>query len=267
MKILTVIQARMSSTRLPRKVMLPILGKPLLIRMIERVGTAELIGKIVVATSTNPEDDKIEELCMENNISCFRGHLTDLLDRHYQTGKSFGADAVVKIPSDCPLIDPQIIDRVLKFYIDNPDKYDFVSNLHPATYPDGNDVEVMSFNALEKAWKESNKQLEREHTTPYFWENPDKFRIGNVVWETGMDYSTTHRWTIDFEADYQLIKKVYEELYKNNSVFGLYDILKLLQENPDIAEINQQYLGKYWYENHLDELTNIEEYKNKITKK
>ena len=267
MKILTVIQARMSSTRLPRKVMLPILGKPLLIRMIERVGTAELIGKIVVATSTNPEDDKIEELCMENNISCFRGHLTDLLDRHYQTGKSFGADAVVKIPSDCPLIDPQIIDRVLKFYIDNPDKYDFVSNLHPATYPDGNDVEVMSFNALEKAWKESNKQLEREHTTPYFWENPDKFRIGNVVWETGMDYSTTHRWTIDFEADYQFIKKVYEELYKNNSVFGLYDILKLLQENPDIAEINQQYLGKYWYENHLDELTNIEEYKNKITKK
>jgi len=267
MKILTVIQARMSSTRLPGKVMLPILGKPLLVRMVERVQSAKLIGQLVVATSTNPEDDKIEELCKENNISCFRGHLTDLLDRHYQAGKSYGADAVVKIPSDCPLIDPQIIDRVLKYYIDNSDQFDFVSNLHPATYPDGNDVEVMSFNVLEKAWKEATKQLEREHTTPYFWENSDKFRIGNVEWETGKDYSTTHRWTIDFEADYQFIKKIYEELYKNNSVFGLYDILKVLQEKPDIAEINQQYLGKYWYENHIDELANIDEYKNKITKK
>jgi len=267
MKILTVIQARMSSTRLPGKVVLPILGKPLLIRMIERVQSAKLTGILIVATSTNYDDDQIYKLCNDHNIQCFRGHLTDLLDRHYQAGKKFGADAVVKIPSDCPLIDPQIIDRVIKYYIDNSDKFDYVSNLHPATYPDGNDVEIMSFNALERVWKEAARPLEREHTTPYFWENPDKFKIGNVVWESELDYSTTHRWTIDFEEDYQFIKKVFKELYPNNPNFGLYDILELLKDKPEIATINRKHVGKYWYENHLNELTNIDEYKNKITKK
>ena len=254
MNIVTIIQARISSTRLPGKVLLPVLGEPLLIKMVERVRSVKLTGQIVIATSTNNEDDKIEELCSENNLIYFRGDLTDLLDRHYQAGKNFGADAVVKIPSDCPLIDPQIIDRVLKYYIDNSDKFDFVSNLHPASYPDGNDVEIMSFSALEKAWKESTKELEREHTTPYFWEK-------------GLDYSTSHRWTIDFEEDYLFIKKVYEELYKNNPAFGLYDILNLLGQKPEIAEINQKHTGKYWYENHLEELTHIDEYKNKISKK
>lgn len=267
MNIVTIIQSRMTSTRLPGKILLPVLDKPLLLRMVERVQKAECIGQLVIATSKKHEDDKIKDLCDENNLTCFRGHLTDLLDRHYQAGKKFNADTVVKIPSDCPLIDPKIIDKVLKFYIDNSDGFDYVSNLHPATYPDGNDVEVFSFKALEKAWKESTKKLEREHTTPYFWENPHKFRIGNVEWETGYDYSTTHRWTIDYEKDYQFIKKVYEELYKNNPLFGLDEILQLLKDKPEIAEINKKYLGKYWYENHLEELTHIEEYKTKLNKK
>lgn len=263
MKIVTIIQARMSSTRLPGKVMLPVLGKPLLIRMIERVKQSKFIGELVVATSKNSEDDQIELLCLENNLNCFRGHLTDLLDRHYQAGKFYNADAVVKIPSDCPLIDPHVIDAVIKYYIDNSDKYDYVSNLHPATYPDGNDVEVISFSALEKAWKEAKKDFEREHTTPYIWENPDKFKIGNVTWETGLDYSTVHRWTIDFEEDYQFIKRVYEELYEPNYPFGLYDIINLLKQKPEIYEINKKYIGKYWYENYLDELKNIDDYKKK----
>jgi spore coat polysaccharide biosynthesis protein SpsF len=267
MRILTVIQARMSSSRLPGKILLPILGKPLLLRMIERVQKTELIGRLVIATSTNTDDDEIENLCAANNLICFRGHLTDLLDRHYQAAKKFGADAVVKIPSDCPLIDPKIIDEVLKYFMDNSGQFDFVSNLHPATYPDGNDVEIFSFAALEKAWREAGKQLEREHTTPYFWENPDKFKIGNVAWETGLDYSSTHRWTIDFEEDYKFIKKVYEELYENKPDFGLYDILNLLEDKPEIADINKKYLGKYWYEKHLDELNHIDEYKDKLKTK
>lgn len=257
----------MSSSRLPGKVMMPILSKPLLLRMIERVQIAKFAGQLVIATSTNSDDDEIERLCGSNNLICYRGHLTDLLDRHYQAAKKIGADAVVKIPSDCPLIDPQIIDEVIKYFIDNYDKYDFVSNLHPATYPDGNDVEIFSFTALEKAWMEADKQLEREHTTPYFWENPDKFKIGNVVWKTGFDYSTTHRWTIDFEEDYQFIKKVYEELYENKPDFGLYDILNLLGSKPEIGLINNKYLGKYWYEKHLDELKHIDEYKDKLKNK
>lgn len=257
----------MSSTRLPGKVLLPILGKPLLVRMIERVAASEFAGEIVVATSINKDDDEIEKLCGQEKIKCFRGHLTDLLDRHYQAGKKFGADAVVKIPSDCPLIDPKVIDKVLQFYINNSDKYNFVSNLHPATYPDGNDVEVISFETLEKTWKEADKNFEREHTTPYIWENPDKFRIANIEWETGLDYSTSQRWTIDFEEDYHLIKKIYEELYPNNPTFSLNEILDLLKRKPEIASINQKYIGKYWYENYLDELKHIDEFKNKSSQK
>jgi spore coat polysaccharide biosynthesis protein SpsF len=255
----------MSSTRLPGKVMLPILGKPLLIRMLERVQAAKFIGRLVVATSTNKDDDEIENICSNENIFCFRGHLTDLLDRHYQVAKLYNADAVVKIPSDCPLIDPSVIDRVLDHYVKS-DKFDLVSNLHPATYPDGNDVEIMSFSALECAWKDAVKDYEREHTTPFIWEHDDHFAIGNVEWETGLDYSASHRWTIDFPEDYEFIRKVYEELYPENKAFGLTDILNLLQRKPEIAEINQQYLGRYWYENHLDELTHIDEFKNKVKK-
>ncbi len=266
MRIVTVIQARMSSTRLPGKVMLPILGKPLLIRMIERVQAAKLIGQLVVATSINTEDDEIENLCNENKIICYRGHLTDLLDRHYQVGKLYNANAIVKIPSDCPLIDPGVIDKVLDHYI-NSEELDYVSNLHPATYPDGNDVEIFSFEAIECAWKDANKDFEREHTTPFIWENQDYFSIGNVTWETGYDHSTSHRWTIDFPEDYEFIRKVYEELYPINPTFSLTDILNLLNQKPEIGEINSQYLGKYWYEEHLDELNNINEYKNKISKK
>ena len=263
MKIVTIVQARISSTRLPGKVMLPVLGKPLLIRMLERVTAANLIGQLVVATSTNSEDDEIERLCIDEKIACYRGHLTDLLDRHYQVAKMYGADAVVKIPSDCQLIDPVIIDKVLRRFIES-DEYDFVSNLHPATYPDGNDVEIMSFGSLECAWKDAIKDYEREHTTPFIWEHRDVFSIGNVVWETGLDYSSSHRWTIDFPEDYEFILKIYEHLYRGNPSFGIKDILDLLKQKPDISLINSRYLGRYWYENHLDELTNIDEYKIKI---
>ncbi len=263
MKIVTVIQARMSSTRLPGKIMLPILGKPLLLRMIERVRQAKQTGQLIIATSINKDDDEVEEFCTTNNLACYRGHLTDLLDRHYQVAKKHLADAVVKIPSDCPLVDPQIIDKVIQHYVKS-EELDFVSNLHPASYPDGNDVEIMSFDSLECAWKDATKNYEREHTTPFIWENGDVFKIGNVVWETGLDYSTSYRWTIDFPEDYEFIRKVYEELYPHKPNFSINDILLLLNEKPEIAEINSQYLGKYWYENHLDELTNIDEYKNKL---
>lgn len=243
--------------------MLPLLGKPLLIRMIERVISAQHVGDVIIATSTNPDDDEIEKLCVQNNLICFRGHLTDLLDRHYQVAKQFNADAVVKIPSDCPLIDPKVIDKVIGHYVSS-DEFDFVSNLHPATYPDGNDVEIFSFESLECAWKDATKDYEREHTTPFIWEHQDVFSVGNVTWETGYDYSSTHRWTIDFPEDYEFIRKVYDELYSTNPAFSLNDILTLLKQKPEIAEINQQYLGKYWYEDHLNELTHIDEFKNKI---
>jgi len=263
-KIVTVIQARSGSSRLANKIFLTLTGKPLLYRMFERVAASELKGTIVIATTTESSDDNVESFCKDHKINIYRGHQTDLLDRHYQAAKIFSADAVIKIPSDCPLIDSKVIDKVIQFYLSNINNYDYVSNLHPATYPDGNDVEIMSFNALEKAWNNAEREFEREHTTPFIWENPDKFRIGNVLWETGFDYSMTHRFTIDYPEDYEFIKKVYDELYPKKPDFSLEDILNLLNENKEIKKINSKYNGVNWYRNHLNELKTITSNQTKI---
>ena len=264
LNIVTVIQARTGSSRLPNKILLPLSNAPILYRMYERVAASKLKGTIVIATTTDKSDDQVEELCKDYQLNCFRGHPTDLLDRHFQAAILLNADVVVKIPSDCPLIVSNIIDKVLQFYLDNSDKYDYVSNLHPATYPDGNDVEIMSFEALKNAWENAKLELEREHTTPYFWENLDKFRIGNVVWESGLDYSMSHRFTIDYEKDYNFIKQVYDELYPINNKFTLKDILDLLERKPEIKKLNEEYCGVNWYRNHLSELKTITSDQTKI---
>lgn len=256
--IVIVIQARMGSTRLPGKVMLPLAGKPLLVQMVERVQSAALATTVVVATTPAYEDDVIEFLCLEQGFHCFRGHPTNLLDRHYQAGLAFGATAVVKIPSDCPLIDPNVIDKVLTFYANHRTEYDFVSNLHPASFPDGNDVEVIPMDVLETAWSEAQKPHEREHATPFIWDNPERFRIGNVRWESSLDYSMTHRWTIDYPEDYAFIEAVYQALYPRNHLFTLNEILALLRERPDIAALNSHYAGVNWYRNNLSDLKTID---------
>jgi spore coat polysaccharide biosynthesis protein SpsF len=255
--IVAVVQARMTSTRLPGKVMMPLCGKPLLTRMVERVKRSVLCTQVVVATTDSASDDVIQELCLSENMACFRGHPEDLLDRHYKAALACKADLVLKIPSDCPLIDTGIIDKVITFYLDHKDAYDYVGNLHPASYPDGNDVELMTFDALERAWKQAARTLEREHTTPYIWENPKLFRIGEVLWENGKDFSKSHRWTIDYPEDYAFIKKVYDELFDANPNFGLQEIINLLEKRPDIFKINGKYAGEYWYKNHIDELKTV----------
>ena len=261
-RIVTVVQARNASTRLPGKIFLPLMGKPLLIRMVERVQAAKMAGDVVVATTTDSIDNKTYDLCRDNNIPCYRGHPEDLLDRHFQCAKSYGADAVLKIPSDCPLIDPAIVDRVIEKYLCN--QVDYVSNLHPPSYPDGQDVEVVSFPALEKAWLESSQDFEREHTTPYLWERPDEFRILNVEWESGQDLSMTHRLTIDYPEDYEMIKLIYENWFPKNPRFGLPDIMQLLQEKPEIQQINAKYAGVNWYRHHLDSLKTIQAEQTKL---
>jgi spore coat polysaccharide biosynthesis protein SpsF len=153
MRTVVVIQARVGSTRLPGKVMMPLAGRPLLFRMIERVLAARTPSDVVVATTADRGDDAIVEIAEAAGVSCVRGHPTDLLDRHYAAGLASRADVVVKIPSDCPLIDPGVIDRVIGYYETRADSADFVSNLHPATYPDGNDVEVVPIGVLEAAWR------------------------------------------------------------------------------------------------------------------
>jgi spore coat polysaccharide biosynthesis protein SpsF len=260
-----VVQARMSSSRLPGKVMMPLLGESLLSRMIERLKMIRHKALVVIATSEESADDVIEQEANRIQVPCFRGNLNNLLDRHYQAGKKYNADIVLKIPSDCPLIDPQVIDQVLDFYFDHPGEFDYVSNLHPATFPDGNDVEIMTMACLERTWLEASKTLELEHTTPYIWENHQDFRIGNVIWDTGKDYSMSHRFTIDYEADYLFINRVYEELYPAKHDFSCNDIISLLEQKPEIYQINARYAGVNWYRNHIDELKTISSDQTKLT--
>ena len=265
MKKLIIIQARLGSSRLPRKVMMPLKGSPLLLRMIQRVTAAKVDCDLLVATTTNPEDDAIRDLCQKFNISCYSGHPIDLFDRHYRAALREKADVVIKIPSDCPLIDPRVIDKVVRYYEDHADQYDFVSNLHPATYPDGNDVEVMPFDILKIAWREAARLLEREHTTPFIWEHPERFRIGNVQWEAGKDFSMSHRWTIDYPEDYIFIKKVYDHLCTADSpVFSIYDILELLKQEPILPFLNAKFAGVNWYRHHLHELKTVTSKETKI---
>jgi len=256
-KSLIIIQARRGSTRLPDKILMPLAGEPLIYRMYERVKESKSNSEIVIATTTNSEDDIVCELCLKKSIKYFRGHPTDLLDRHYNAAIESDADIIAKIPSDCPLIDPEIINKVFGYYFENRNKFDYVSNLHPATYPDGNDVEIFTFEALKNAYENATKNFEREHTTPYFWENRKKFRIGNYEWETGLDYSKSFRFTIDYPEDYDFIKRVYDELYRKETFFGVNDIINLIKQKPEIYDINKKYLGEYWYKNHLGELKNI----------
>lgn len=256
-RIVTVVQARTGSTRLPNKVLRPLAGKPLLARMVERVLAAELAGTVVVATTVESSDDPIIDLCRSEGFQYYRGSVDDLLDRHYQTALIHEAETVIKIPSDCPLIDPRIIDRVIACFLGQKREYDYVSNLHPATYPDGNDVEVMTMGALETACREATRPLEREHTTPFLWERAERFRIGNVEWEKGLDYSMSHRWTVDYEEDYRFIAAVYEALYPGNPLFSLDDILAYLAANPEVEALNSHLAGVNWYRHHLDELKTV----------
>ena len=257
--VLIVVQARVGSTRLPGKVLMDLGGKPLLARILERLERVRTPSRVVVATTTDRQDDSIVALCRGLGIEAFRGHPSDLLDRHYQAAVAFGAHRVAKIPSDCPLIDPEVVDRVLARFARGD--CDYASNLHPASYPDGNDVEVIRTAALQAAWREAVLPMEREHTTPFLWERPERFRLANVLWdnETSLqDFSLTHRWTVDYPEDYEFVRCIFEELYPNNPAFGVSDILGLLEDRPEIAAINARYAGVNWYRHHLHELKTVD---------
>jgi len=250
--IVAIVQARMDSARLPGKVLKPVLGKPLLWHLVNRLRHSKLIDKIVIATTIEPEDAPILELASEMDIDTFRGGTEDVLDRYYQAARYYEADAIVRITADCPLIDPQVTDKVIRCYLDNRGRFDYVSNMHPPTFPDGLDTEVIPFDTLERGWKEAKKPYEREHVTPYIWDNPEKFRIGNV--QNDEELHLKERWTIDYEEDYLFIKQVYEHLYSNRRMFYIKDILGLLDREPEIRKINQQYLGMNWFADEWDNL-------------
>lgn len=234
--ILAVLQARVSSSRLPGKVIRSILGKPMLARQIERILRAQRIDKLIVATSTEFEDDAVDNLCSEIGIECFRGSLNDVLDRFYQAAKPYNPQHVVRLTGDCPLADPEIIDRLIKFHLAGD--YDYSSNALEPTYPDGLDAEVMRFSALEQTWREADNIASREHVTLFLYQHPQLFKIGierNLV-------NLSHlRWTVDELVDFELVEKIYQQLYSHNPNFSVQEILSFLKECPELKTMNTDF--------------------------
>jgi spore coat polysaccharide biosynthesis protein SpsF len=231
MKTVAIIQARMTSTRLPGKVLAEVAGKPMLYLVVSRAQHTRTLDLTVVATSDRPTDDVLAKFCSEAKISCFRGSEDDVLDRYYQAAKQFKADVIVRLTADCPLLDPVVIDRVVHVF--ESGSYDYVSNTIRPTYPDGLDTEVFLYRALERAWRGARLKSEREHVTPYIWRQPTLFRLFNV--EHAEDLSSL-RWTVDEPQDLEFVRAVYS--YFGSSSFGMIEILDLLRERPELSRIN-----------------------------
>lgn len=233
--ILGVIQARMSSRRLPGKVLMPLLGVPMLARQVERVRRASNLDDLVVATSCDSEDDSIAELCAGLDIDCHRGSLDDVLGRFYGAAQTAAADHVVRLTGDCPLIDPEVMDAVIALHLEGG--FDYTSNAHPPTYPDGLDVEVMRFACLEQAWRQADLPSEREHVTPYLYDR-GLFRLGNLSHTSDL---SELRWTVDEVEDLIFVEAIYGALQARTPEFGLAEVLAILHRRPELNDINRNF--------------------------
>ncbi len=225
----------MTSTRLPGKVLKPVLGKPLLEYQLERLKRVQEADNLVVATTENETDDPVIALCQSLAVQTIRGSEHDVLGRYFQAAEKSNAHAIVRITADCPLIDPQVVDSVIACYREDAGQFDYVANVLERTYPRGMDTEVFSFAALETAFKNAMEPADREHVTRYFYQNPNQFRMKNIPYYKD---TSQHRWTVDTIEDFQLVEKIFSELYPKNPEFTLEETLSLLEKHPDWAEIN-----------------------------
>jgi spore coat polysaccharide biosynthesis protein SpsF len=236
MKTVTIIEARMTSTRLPGKILLPILGKPMLELLIERLKRAKFLDQIVVATTSNQSDDVVEKLTQRIGVGCFRGSEEDVLDRVLGAAHANEADVIVEITGDCPLIDPTVLDRVIQAY--QKKNVDYVSNILKRTYPRGLESQVFSTAVLEKVARLTQDPIDHEHVSLYIYEHPEIFSLFNVESDLPEKYWDL-RLTVDTQEDFQLIKTIYELLYPQNPAFTLNDIIDLLEKRKDLLEINK----------------------------
>jgi spore coat polysaccharide biosynthesis protein SpsF len=250
MRPVAIIQARMGSTRLPGKILKPLVGHPMLWHIVKRVASVKAIAEVVIATSVESRDDAIREFCAENEIACFSGSEQDVLDRFYQAATAHRGDPVLRITADCPLADPGVIARVIEMYATGA--YDHVAVATGAgalyekagRFPDGLDAECFSMAALTRAWTEATAAADREHVTPYIWRVAGRFRLGMV--RPDADYSAL-RWTVDNEHDLELIRHIYEGLYREGQAFDMHDVLRFLEEHPELTAVNQASIGKEGY--------------------
>lgn len=226
-----IIQTRMGSTRLPGKIMLELAGKPVLWHVVERCKQAN-VDNVVVATTNKKEDDKIVQFCKENNYNYFRGSEEDVLDRYYQCAKEFGLDNIIRVTSDCPLIDYKVLNELVQLF----KECDYCSNTINRTYPRGYDCAIFTFEALEYMWNNAENKAEREHVTKFILDNKDKFNIFEL--KNNEDYSA-YRLTLDENDDYKLIKEIFSRLFEKDIFFGLDKVVSLMKKEPELAKINE----------------------------
>ncbi|MBW8725402.1 MAG: glycosyltransferase family protein [Inquilinus limosus] len=234
MTVLAILQARMSSSRLPGKVMADLLGEPMLARQVERLRRCRTIDRLLLATSTEPADDALVDLCARIGVECFRGSLDDVLDRFHAAAAGSGADQIVRLTGDCPLIDPGLVDRLVELHVAGG--YDHSCNTLTPRWPDGLDAEVMRAEVLEAAWREATLPSEREHVTRFIYTRPERFRLGSLVGDIDL---SAERWTVDTPEDLALVRAVYAALYPANPAFATEDILAFLAAHPEIAALNR----------------------------
>ena len=235
LKTLVIIQARMASTRLPGKSLAPILEKPMLYFVLERLKRLSHPVQLIVATSEEDADDPIEVWCNREKISCFRGSEEDVLDRFLKAARRHEGDVIVRITGDCPLIDPKIVDQAIDQFLEHYPDYDYVSNTLKRTFPRGLDVEVFKRRALERAHEEAFFTEEREHVTPFIWRHPESFSLGELIYKEDV---SDLRLTVDTEEDFLLITKVLESLWPKNPAFSLDDLLTLIHAHPEWESLN-----------------------------
>ena len=232
--ICCIIQARIGSTRLPGKVMMNVENqKPVLYFVIKQLQECKLIDKIIVATTTNAEDDQIVNYSKNLGIDCFRGSSKDVLDRYYQCAKEYLVSTIVRITSDCPLIDPEIVDSVINMFENN--SYDYITNFLPnPTFPSGTEVEIFSINALKKAWENAKLPSEKEHVTPYFSNHQDEFKITHIKNSENLSHL---RWAVDKMEDLKLVRKIVSKIKKRPILMK--NIVDLFSKEPELTEINK----------------------------
>jgi len=240
-KIPLLLQARMGSSRLPEKILLPVLDKQLLKLTIERINQSKFVEEVILLIPDASTDDILESFAIDEKIKFFRGNEKNCLDRHYQAAKYFDIDVFAKTTSDCCLIDSRVIDEVIELYFSKSPDCDYVSNICPPTFPDGLDIEVFNFSTLEKTWELAKSDFDKEHTTTFIRNNPNLFKIINHE-HSKSNLFKKHRWCLDFEDDYLFIKTIFEKLYLNNNNFSMENILELLDNNKEINMINSHLL-------------------------
>tara|TARA_B100000315_G_scaffold25642_1_gene22133 strand:- start:16 stop:801 length:786 start_codon:yes stop_codon:yes gene_type:complete len=252
-KLVAIVQARMGSSRLPGKVLKSIQGKPMLWHIVDRIKSVTIIDEVIIATTDLSIDDPVANMALSNQIPCFRGSESNVLNRFFLAAKKYDGKHLIRITGDCPLIDPNTIETLINYY--NSNSFEYCSVACGAgvagkgvnkRYPDGLDTEIFSFNVLNVAENEAISKLHLEHVTPFIWKQPDRFNLG-LLFPEKEDFSQ-YRWTVDNDVDFEFIEWVYDKLYSQNYLFSMKDVLKLIFKNRDSANINKHFVGKEGYE-------------------